>query len=71
MNSILIISSIILIFFIPPICYFRFGWFKFFYHDIMGWHVPVRTLLFNGVSFKSKCKHCGKDIMMDSQGNWY
>ena len=52
--------------------YFERGKFKWFYHDIMKWHRPddsPRT--FDGCSEHSKCKHCGEDIMMDSQGNWF
>lgn len=29
------------------------------------------VLSYDGCSFTSKCKHCGKDIMQDSQGNWF
>lgn len=42
-----------------------------FYHDILGWHEPVEEKTFNGCSVCSRCKFCGKKIMMDSQGNWF
>ena len=53
--------------------YFKFGLFKFFYHDLMGWHTPDENAeeTFDGASIHSKCKYCGRDIMMDSQGNWF
>ena len=52
--------------------YFKFGWFKCFYHNFMEWHQPVDELeSFDGSSLHSTCKHCGKAIMMDSQGNWF
>ncbi len=53
--------------------YFHLGWFRRFYHDILGWHIPDDHVdeHFNGRSFHCVCKHCGKEIMQDSQGNWY
>lgn len=53
------------------IFYFKKDKFKKFYHDILGWHVPDDTLGFDGCSLYSTCKHCGKEIMQDSQGNWF
>ena len=37
--------------------------FKWFYHDILKWHLPKGNL--------SVCKFCGQNIQQDSQGNWY
>lgn len=52
--------------------YFKFGLFKWFYHDIMHWHQPDNSPeRFDGLSTHSVCKYCGKDIMQDSQGNWF
>lgn len=52
--------------------YFWRGWFKFFYHDILGWHRPDNSpQSFDGCSVHARCKYCGKDIMQDSQGNWF
>jgi hypothetical protein len=42
-----------------------------FFHDILGWHSPIKMRGFNGASFTSTCKYCGKKIMQDSQGNWF
>jgi hypothetical protein len=57
---------------IAPVLYFRLGWFKFFYHNMLGWHRPANAILWNdGCSQRSVCKHCGRDIMQDSQGNWF
>lgn len=50
---------------------FQFKWGNPFYHDFMGWHVPDDSLSHDGCSFHSHCKICGKDIMQDSQGNWF
>lgn len=52
--------------------YFKFGAFKFYYHDFLHWHRPDGSPLRNdGLTDHSICKHCGKDIMRDSQGNWF
>ena len=53
--------------------YFKWGIFKRFYHDLLGWHQPDESTsgYFDGLSVHDTCKHCGKDIMQDSQGNWF
>ena len=72
MKAILVISIVLLIGMIGTVVmYFKFGWLKFFYHDVMGWHIPIEEVGFDGCSFISKCKFCGKKIMQDSQGNWF
>lgn len=53
------------------VLYFAKGYFKRFYHDIMGWHMPDNSEKFDGCSFHSHCKYCGKEITQDSQGNWF
>lgn len=40
-------------------------------HDIMGWHKPDHTHSFDGLSEHSHCRFCKKEIMQDSQGNWF
>lgn len=57
---------------IGAVLYFKVGWFKFFYHDFLGWHTPDNgPRRFDGLSEHATCKYCGKDIMQDSQGNWF
>lgn len=52
--------------------YFKFGFLKFFYHDLLGWHRPSESPVWSdGCSDHAVCKYCGKDIMQDSQGNWF
>jgi len=54
--------------------YRKFGFLKIVYHDLLGWHEPDESpndYDFDGCSFHATCKHCGKDIMQDSQGNWF
>ena len=47
--------------------------FKRFYHDVLEWHLPNEDndFDFDGCSTHAKCMICGKDIMEDSQGNWF
>lgn len=65
---ILVFIGLLILFFTPPVLYFKKNMFKTFYHDILGWHVPNGEYFNNGCSI---CKHCGKEIMQDSQGNWF
>ena len=51
--------------------YLKRGIGKGFYHDILKWHKPDDSESFNGCSSCSICKYCGKEIMQDSQGNWF
>ena len=71
----IIIALIIFAFIISvifPILYIKFGWFKKFYHDILHWHEPDDSpSWYDGCSIHCKCKYCGKDIMQDSQRNWF
>lgn len=42
------------------------------YHDILEWHIPnTEPIKFDDCSIHACCKICGKDIMQDSQGNWF
>jgi hypothetical protein len=59
------------IFYGSVILYHKFGLFKTFYHDVLGWHEPTDEREFDGCSLHSRCKHCGREIMQDSQGNWF
>lgn len=41
-------------------------------HDHLGWHAPDDSpRRFDGCSIHSTCRFCGKDVMQDSQGNWF
>lgn len=71
----LIIAWIVLIILVTHlvggVLYLAFGWFKWMYHDLMEWHKPTDERSFDGCSYHSVCKYCGKEIMQDSQGNWF
>lgn len=53
--------------------YFKFGFGKCFFHDVMKWHRPEETeeSTFDGCSIHNHCKFCGEEILQDSQGNWF
>ena len=38
----------------------------------LGWHNGKgKPHTFDGCSFHSTCSICGKEVMQDSQGNWF
>ena len=43
------------------------------YHDIFKWHIPKddEQATFDGCTLHSHCKLCDKEIMSDSQDNWF
>lgn len=71
MIALIILLAITAIMALSSILYFKKDYFKKFYHDILQWHLPDDSSYFDGCSVHSKCKHCGMDIMQDSQGNWF
>lgn len=66
-----ILAVSIVIFLCGAVLYLTTGLGKWFYHDVMEWHMPTDSQGFDGCSFTSTCKYCGKEIMEDSQGNWF
>ena len=66
-----ILGSILVTFLLFAILYFAFGWNKWLFHNILGWHKPIKKKTFSGIAIISKCKYCGKEIAQDSQGNWF
>ncbi len=75
LNAILVIVLIIMaVAWVNGIIYLisRGKIFKLFYHNILGWHLPSdEPQEFDGCTLHTHCKFCGKEIMRDSQGNWY
>lgn len=73
MDAIVVFIVFLVLFYGPVVLYFKFGWFKCFYHDIMSWHRPDynEIMACDGVNIYTVCKHCGKKFIMDSQGNWF
>lgn len=66
-----IFFGMLAVFFVPAILYLKLGWFRTLYHDVLGWHEPNKDRWYDGCSVHATCKHCGKEIMQDSQGNWF
>lgn len=67
-----IIVIFIVAFLIGSVIYLRTGLFKFFYHDILDWHQPDNSpQWYDSCSNHATCKYCNKEIMQDSQGNWF
>ena len=71
MTLLLVIAIVLALNIIFGIIYLITGIGKRFYHDILEWHRPDNTESFDGCSRHSVCKYCGKNIMQDSQGNWF
>ena len=66
------IAILLFVLIVGAIFYLATGLNKWFYHDILEWHQPTEIHVpYMGITFESRCKHCGKKIMRDSQGNWY
>ena len=72
MVLITIVMVIFILMFLSSVLYLLTGIGKRFYHDILEWHMPDNNVeKFDGCSRGSVCKYCGKEIMQDSQGNWF
>ena len=37
----------------------------------MGWHLTPKAQGFDGCSFTGICPRCDRNVMQDSQGNWF
>lgn len=64
-----IIEIAVIIFLICSLLYTHCGFFERFFHNGLHWHEPT-TIWFDDYQVHSICKHCCKEIMRDSQGNW-
>lgn len=71
--EILLVILVLVLIWVPGIVYLLTGHPKFIYHDILGWHEPDKNakIWSDGCSSHCRCKHCSKEIMQDSQGNWF
>lgn len=68
-----ILASVIILFLVGSIIYHKAGALKFFYHDLLGWCAPENgsDTWYDGCSVHATCKYCKREIMQDSQGNWF
>lgn len=71
-NAVVVFVGILVLFYVPIILYFKFGYFAGWFHNILGWHQPDNSPQWSdGCSVHAKCKWCGKEIMQDSHGDWF
>lgn len=53
--------------------YKKYGWFKQYYHDVCGFHIPRDgTILIcrYGLEKHAICKYCGKGVKQTYDGEW-
>jgi hypothetical protein len=71
----ILLAAVLVFLWIMAVCWLLtpFRPFKRFCHEFMGWHEPAESgdVYFDGLSFHTHCKYCGKEILQDSQGNWF
>lgn len=49
-----------------------FEWIRTFLHDTLGWHDgKLGPRWFDGASIHAACSQCSREVMQDSQGNWF
>lgn len=66
-----ILGGVLALFLVLAILYLAIGWNRWLFHNLLGWHKPIKEKTFKGINIISKCKYCGKEISHDSQGNWF
>ena len=66
-----VLDGILILFLLLAILYLAVGWNKWLFHNILGWHKLIKEKTLNGINIISKCKYCGKEIIQDSQCNWF
>ena len=74
--KIYITIGLFLLWVLSVVLYCKFGIGKWFFHDILLWHEPIdirdeEDYISDAVNRYSICKYCGKEIIQDSQGNWF
>ena len=48
------------------------NWIRKFLHDHLGWHDGrLGPKWSDGASTHAACSQCGREVMQDSQGNWF
>lgn len=54
--------------------YKKYGWFKDFYHNFRGYHIPKDDTILEcgryGLEKHAICKYCGKGIKQNWNGDW-
>lgn len=42
-----------------------------FFCKYFGWHKTPKDITLDGINFKGKCPRCGKEVLRDSNGDWF
>ena len=50
-----VLGGILILFLLLAILYLTLGWNKWLFHNILGWHKPIREKTLNGINIISKC----------------
>lgn len=66
-----ILGGVLALFLVLAILYLAIGWNRWLFHNILGWHKPIKEKTFKGINIISRCRYCEKEIAQDSQGNWF
>lgn len=66
------IASIILTcFWLGSLLYLYNGFCKWFYHNILGWHMPDNgNYDIHSSRIVHRCKYCEGNLIKDQRGNW-
>lgn len=67
--SLILLGSYTLLIICQPL-YYRFGYGKRIYHNLLGWHLPISSKQEWRGTLSSKCRYCSRDIYRDSNGTW-
>lgn len=67
--TLILLGSYALLIICQPL-YHRFGYGKRIYHNLLGWHLPIKNKQDWKGTLYSKCKYCSRDIYQDSRGIW-
>jgi len=46
-------------------------WMPRFFCDKLNWHLTPKRVYHEGINLKGHCPRCGKEVIQDSQGNWF
>jgi len=72
-DHIMLIFSWVLFFFVGTlfIAHFCNRWLPKWACSRLEWHLPPTEQGFDGCSLTGRCPRCKKEVLLDSQGNWF
>ena len=65
------VALLLVIIVLWALCLFNNWLPRWFCDHFPYWHIKPKEIRMEGVNAKGKCPRCGRDVMSDSQGNWY